>query len=147
MTSGGQDRVVHGKKLGTTWFRDLIFGMRSLSRVGIISVHKFQVPLLATDSFQMPSTQKALLLKQKYAELVVDEVEIYEPGPGEILIKIQAAALNPIDWKIHKWGVFIEGFPAILGTDIAGDVEKVGPGVEDFEVGNRVYVQHNLSDT
>jgi NADPH:quinone reductase-like Zn-dependent oxidoreductase len=48
------------------------------------------------------------------------------------------AALNPIDWKIVKEGYFIEKFPAVLGNDGAGVVEKVGEGVTDFAIGDRV---------
>lgn len=58
---------------------------------------------------------------------------------GEILIKVQATSLNPVDWKIQKYGVFIEKFPAILGTDVAGDVEELGEGVNKFKKGDRVY--------
>jgi len=85
-----------------------------------------------------PSTQKALLLDQKFGKFVVDTIPVPKPGPGEILIKVKAAALNPVDWKIQKYGVFVETFPAILGTDISGDVEELGEGITDFKKGDRV---------
>lgn len=85
-----------------------------------------------------PSTQKALLLEKKYGDLVLKDVEVYKPGPGELLVKIHATSLNPVDWKIQKLGMFVEDFPAILGTDIAGEVAEVGEGVTDFKVGDRV---------
>ena len=85
-----------------------------------------------------PSTQKALLLDAKFGKLVVDTIPVPKPGPGDILIKVHAAALNPVDWKIQKYGVFIQSFPAILGTDISGEVEEIAEDVSDFKKGDRV---------
>jgi NADPH:quinone reductase-like Zn-dependent oxidoreductase len=63
-------------------------------------------------------------------------------GPGEVLIRIQAAAINPVDWKIRA-GYLKDwiplSFPAILGQDVAGVVESVGAGVKDFKPGDEVY--------
>ena len=89
----------------------------------------------------MTVTQKALYLNKKFGDFVLDDAPIYKPGPGEILIKVQATSLNPVDWKIQKYESFnfIENFPAILGTDVAGDVEELGEGVNDFKKGDRVY--------
>ncbi|KDR68597.1 hypothetical protein GALMADRAFT_256879 [Galerina marginata CBS 339.88] len=89
----------------------------------------------------MPATQKALFLDKKFGNFVSGETEIYKPGPGEVLVKIKATSLNPVDWKIKKYGVFIENFPAILGTDLAGDVEEVGEGVTEFKKGDPVFTQ------
>lgn len=86
----------------------------------------------------MPLTQKALFLDKKIGNLVVGETEVYHPGPGEILIKVQASSLNPVDWRIVRLGQFIQEFPAILGYDIAGDVVELSEGVNDFKVGDRV---------
>jgi len=88
----------------------------------------------------MSPTQKALYLNKKFGDLVVEDAPIYKPGPGEILIKVQATSLNPVDWKIQKYGAFIEKFPAVLGTDVAGDVEELGEGVTEFKKGDRVFV-------
>lgn len=86
------------------------------------------------------SVHKALLLEKKFGDLVLGDIETPKPGPGEILVKVHAAALNPVDWKIKKYGFFVEKFPAVLGTDIAGEVSKLGEGVIDFAVGDRVCV-------
>lgn len=88
----------------------------------------------------MSRTQKALYLTKKFGDFVLQDAPIYKPGPGEILIKIQATSLNPVDWKIRKYGSFVEDYPAILGTDVAGDVEELGEGVKEFQKGDRVYV-------
>lgn len=86
----------------------------------------------------MPAKQKALLLDKKFGNFVVGENDIPTPGPGDVLIKIKATSLNPVDWKIQKYGIFVEEYPAILGNDIAGDVEEVGEGVTEFKKGDKV---------
>jgi NADPH:quinone reductase-like Zn-dependent oxidoreductase len=85
-----------------------------------------------------PLTQKALILDAKFGKLVVDTVSVPKPGSKDILVKVQAAALNPVDWKIQKYGIFVQTYPAILGTDISGDVEEIGEDVTDFKKGDRV---------
>ena len=85
-----------------------------------------------------PLTQKALLLEAKFGKFIVGTRPVPKPGPGEVLVKVKAAALNPVDWKAHKNGRFLETFPAVLGTDIAGDVEELGEGVIDFQKGDRM---------
>ncbi|KAJ7626102.1 GroES-like protein [Roridomyces roridus] len=82
--------------------------------------------------------QKALLLPEKQGQFVVDNWPIPNPGPGEVLIKVKATALNPVDWKMRKVGFLIEKYPAVFGWDFSGDVEAVSEGVEGFEKGDRV---------
>ena len=62
------------------------------------------------------------------------------PGTGEILVKVAACGLNPVDYKI-RMGYFSEGrrYPAIYGWDVAGVVEALGAGVADFKKGDRVF--------
>lgn len=83
-------------------------------------------------------SQKALELVEKHGELVVKPRQVPTPGPNDILVEVKAAALNPVDWKIQKYGIFIESFPAILGTDIAGDIVGFGENVTEFKKGDRV---------
>jgi NADPH:quinone reductase-like Zn-dependent oxidoreductase len=64
------------------------------------------------------------------------------PGEGEVLIRVYAAAVNPLDWKLRSGYIQIwspHSFPLILGFDVAGVIEEVGPGVADFAVGDEVY--------
>ena len=86
----------------------------------------------------MPAQQKALLLPAKHAAFVVGESSVPAAGPGQLLVKIEATALNPVDWKIQAFDFFIKEYPAVLGTDAAGIVKAVGEGVTDFKVGDRV---------
>ncbi|KAG6845254.1 hypothetical protein H0H87_011989 [Tephrocybe sp. NHM501043] len=84
---------------------------------------------------------KALYLDAKCGKFVLGYNDTPKPGNGELLVKIEAVGLNPVDWSIQKWGLFIENFPAILGTDTAGTVVEVGQGVTNFSVGDRVVYQ------
>jgi len=83
--------------------------------------------------------QKALLVEKSLAPFTLRDIPKYVPGPGEILIKVHAVGLNPADWKIHE-GLLNENvtFPAVLGVDIAGEVDETGEGVADFQRGDRV---------
>jgi NADPH:quinone reductase-like Zn-dependent oxidoreductase len=63
-----------------------------------------------------------------------------EPGPGEVLVRNLAVAVNPVDAKIRAAGRWagVEP-PFVLGYDAAGVVAKVGPGVKDLQEGDEVY--------
>ncbi|KAL8215092.1 hypothetical protein R6Q57_004541 [Mikania cordata] len=69
------------------------------------------------------------------------EIPVPAPGNGEILIKTEAASINPVDWKFQK-GVarpfFPKKFPYVPVTDVAGEVVEVGSGVEKFKAGDKV---------
>lgn len=80
-----------------------------------------------------------LFLDSKFGNFTLGPNQTPKPGPGELLVKIEAAGLNPVDWKIQKYGIFVEDYPAIIGTDVAGIVEEVGEGVGTFVKGDRVY--------
>ncbi|THU86096.1 GroES-like protein [Dendrothele bispora CBS 962.96] len=87
-------------------------------------------------------SQKALLLDSKFGSFKVATIPRLSALAGEILIKVHASALNPVDWKVRDWGVFLpdEGsYPAVLGLDVAGEVEDVGEGVTGFKKGDRVF--------
>jgi NADPH:quinone reductase-like Zn-dependent oxidoreductase len=64
------------------------------------------------------------------------------PGPGEVLVRVAAASVNPIDCK-RRAGLTKEfypiQFPGLIGVDIAGTVVKIGPGAEGFSVGDHVF--------
>jgi NADPH:quinone reductase-like Zn-dependent oxidoreductase len=64
------------------------------------------------------------------------------PGPGEVLVRVAAASVNPIDYK-RRAGLTRDfypiQFPGLIGIDIAGTVVKLGSGVKDFSVGDQVF--------
>lgn len=63
-----------------------------------------------------------------------------EPGPGEVLVRVGAVALNPIDLYLRSGLVAMPmAFPYVIGCDLAGTVESLGTGVERFRVGDRVW--------
>lgn len=68
-----------------------------------------------------------------------------EAGEGEVVLQVKAAALNGLDlWVIEGWPSLRLRFPHVFGSDGAGVVAAVGPGVDDFEVGQRVAVNPSL---
>jgi NADPH:quinone reductase-like Zn-dependent oxidoreductase len=71
--------------------------------------------------------------------LVVEEVEQPEPGPTEVLVRVAAAGVNPVDWKTRSGGGFLREPPFTLGWDVAGVVEAAGFGVTWLGVGDRVF--------
>ncbi|EPQ55103.1 GroES-like protein [Gloeophyllum trabeum ATCC 11539] len=88
------------------------------------------------------SSQKALFLQGPQGSFVVGDKPVPSPGEGDLLIKVDAAALNPLDWKIQKgFTGFVDDFPAVLGADLAGTVVEVGEGVTHFAKGDRVITQ------
>jgi NADPH2:quinone reductase len=72
--------------------------------------------------------------------LQYEEVPIPDPGPNEILIKIEAASLNRADLALRKgaYGVAPVELPVIPGREFAGTVAELGAGIEEFRVGQRV---------
>jgi len=64
------------------------------------------------------------------------------PGPNEVLVRVAAASVNPIDYK-RRAGLtkdfYPMHFPSLIGVDVAGTVAMVGPGVEGFSVGDQVF--------
>src|ERR1700709_867815 len=63
------------------------------------------------------------------------------PAEGEVLIRVAASSINPVDYKMRSGAAkerFPVEFPAILGRDIAGTIRELGPGVTGFKPGDKV---------
>ncbi|MFD9130271.1 NADP-dependent oxidoreductase [Kitasatospora sp. NPDC059571] len=78
-----------------------------------------------------------------------------DPGPGQLLIAVRAAGVNPVDWKIRNgWLGTSAPLPRVLGVEAAGVVQRVGAGVTGFVPGDEVfgvaaaggYAEHTLLD-
>ena len=66
------------------------------------------------------------------------EVPIPAVGPGQVLVKVHAVGLNPVDYKLAEGGDPDWSFPHTLGLDVAGEIAAIGPDVsEDWHLGMR----------
>ncbi|KNB50598.1 NADP-dependent oxidoreductase [Streptomyces caatingaensis] len=72
---------------------------------------------------------------------VLHEVETDRPSPGpsEVLVRVHAAGMNPTDWKHRRGAGFLDRLPLVLGWDVSGVVEAVGPGVTLHRPGDEVF--------
>ncbi len=67
-----------------------------------------------------------------------EDIPESQPGPGEVRIRVFAAGVNPIDWKIRK-GYMELPLPMTVGSDVAGVVDAVGQGVDSFQPEDEVF--------
>ena len=86
-------------------------------------------------------TMRALVLESYNTEFVLTEIARPTPGKGQVLVRIMASGVNPLDTKIRSGNAAHAKvqLPAVLGMDLAGVVETVGPDVEAFRPGDKVY--------
>ena len=79
--------------------------------------------------------------------LAIEDVELPEPGPDEVLIRVKAAGVNPYETyaRAGTYGARNPTLPYTPGSDAAGTVEAVGRGVDDLAPGERVFVMGTLS--
>ncbi len=91
---------------------------------------------------------KAVLFHQHggLEALCYEEFPTPEPGPGQVLVRLQAAALNRLDlWVREGWPGIKLAYPHIPGADGAGQVAALGPGVTGWQPGERVVINSNLA--
>ena len=85
---------------------------------------------------------KAMIITGFGGPEVFQEAELPKPEPGvnELLVRVKATSVNSVDYKIRRSGSWA-GIkpPAVIGWDVAGVVESIGPGVRDFKPGDDVY--------
>jgi NADPH2:quinone reductase len=84
---------------------------------------------------------KAIVMTALGGPEVLQLSNIPEPavGPGQILVRLHAAGVNPLDYKVRKTGHLGFGPGKVIGFDAAGTVEQIGPGVTSFKPGDRVF--------
>ena len=81
-------------------------------------------------------------------ELVYEDAPCPRPNAGELLIRVHAAGVNPVDWKIREGylkDMLQHKLPLILGWDLSGVVESVGSGVTRLKVNDEVFSRPDLS--
>ncbi|WP_418132256.1 NADP-dependent oxidoreductase (plasmid) [Variovorax sp. 375MFSha3.1] len=91
----------------------------------------------------MTTTQRAVLIRAYGGAAAAEVAQIARPaaGQGQVLVRVRAAGVNGIDWKVREGFVrdaFPLQLPAVLGIELAGVVEAVGAGSSRFLVGDRV---------
>jgi NADPH:quinone reductase-like Zn-dependent oxidoreductase len=78
--------------------------------------------------------------------IIVEDIDIPRPGPGEVLVRVHASSVNPVDTMVRDGAVNPDlSLPAVLGSDVAGVVEDTGDGVADFAPGDEVYYVSDMS--
>ncbi|CAM5451921.1 NADPH:quinone reductase [Streptomyces xanthochromogenes] len=74
--------------------------------------------------------------------LALGQVDKPRPGPGQVRVKVVAAGVNPVDYRIRNGWMrhnFPVTFPAVPGLELAGVVDELGPGVTGFAIGDEVF--------
>ncbi|KAH8812162.1 putative alcohol dehydrogenase [Xylogone sp. PMI_703] len=83
-------------------------------------------------------SHNASVLTAQNVPLEIQKRDIPSPGPHQLLVRNHAIALNPVDNMMQETGYFVQHYPVILGTDVSGTVEAIGPDVTKFKKGDRV---------
>lgn len=83
---------------------------------------------------------KALTFDPSSDHFSIQDLPIPQPGMGEVLVKVFACGLNPVDAKIIHWKGMVPDMPATWtpGLDVSGEIVSIGPGVTGWHVGDRV---------
>jgi len=87
---------------------------------------------------------KAMVIRQYGSAEVLqyEDVETPKIQPDQLLVKVYASSVNPVDWKIRQGMLRLitgEKFPQILGFDVSGEVVEVGSQVQRFSPGDQIY--------
>ncbi|ROV93945.1 hypothetical protein VSDG_06270 [Cytospora chrysosperma] len=85
----------------------------------------------------LPKTYKQAVFKEQGAPLTLEDVELKHPGPGEVLVKVEACGVCHSD-MFAQLNFFGAGFPIAPGHEIIGRVAEVGDGVAGWNIGDRV---------
>ncbi|TCD61826.1 hypothetical protein EIP91_007843, partial [Steccherinum ochraceum] len=97
----------------------------------------------------VPAEQKVLLLLQHAGPYEIRSVPNHTLQAGEVLVRVEAAGLNPSDWKTRftEYSFALGGvYPARQGHDVAGTIVQLGEGVTAFAVGDKVFHQGYYSN-
>ncbi|KAJ1546104.1 hypothetical protein HK096_005515 [Nowakowskiella sp. JEL0078] len=93
----------------------------------------------------MSLSNKALVQPEKFAPQVIQFLQVPTAEENEVIVQVKAAALNPVDWKIAKYGFLVTEWPAVLGVSGSGVISSLGSKVSNRKIGERVLFNTNLS--
>jgi NADPH:quinone reductase-like Zn-dependent oxidoreductase len=96
----------------------------------------------------VPNTMRAAVIHEFGAPEVfrMETVPVPMPKGGEVLVRVEAAGVNPVDWKARRGVSMGLKLPAVMGWDVAGTVAAVGEGVSEWKAGDRVFGMVNFPD-
>lgn len=77
-------------------------------------------------------------------DLKITSMPVPDPTADQVLVKVHATGLNPVDYKLVESGVASWSYPHVLGLDLAGEIVQTGSSVHDWHVGDRVAGHGNL---
>ncbi|KAJ1563160.1 hypothetical protein HK405_011877 [Cladochytrium tenue] len=92
---------------------------------------------------------RALVLTKKFGPLVLQDFPLPIPlGDRHVRVRVRAAGVNPVDYKILRYGLFFpeQAYPLVIGAEGAGEVVEIGSGVTTLRVGDRVFFNANVAD-
>lgn len=135
---------------------DLVEALKALSAEDLA---KLKSAMAGSEKAAVPSEMKAWRAHAYGAEgnpadtiekLTLDTIPVPALKKGQVLIKVEMAAVNPIDWKLFSGG--LDGicpvtFPYVPGFDVAGTIAQLGEGVTNFALGDDVCVDLGLLET
>ena len=89
---------------------------------------------------------KALTFDPASEAFAIRDLPVPTPGPGDVLVKVAACGLNPVDAKIARWKAMVPDMNAdwTPGLDVSGEIVQVGTGVESWKAGDRVLYHGNM---
>ena len=71
------------------------------------------------------------------------------PAPGEVLVRVHSAGLNPVDYKFRQgklWPIYRPKLPVVMGNELAGTVVELGAGAHRFAIGDRIFVRGHKAE-
>jgi NADPH:quinone reductase-like Zn-dependent oxidoreductase len=127
----------------------MLLDRRYFKLCGLIEIRNHKIHLILKQAIRR-SSMKAVRIHQ-YGDrdvMQLEDVPVPQILDDEVLIKVVATSINPVDWKVRKGDLkemITCHLPLILGWDVAGVVEKIGKCVKGFKVGDGVYSRPELT--
>jgi NADPH:quinone reductase-like Zn-dependent oxidoreductase len=123
----------------------------SRASIGLVAVAASAIASCAVFAQNDGTTMQAIQFTKfgTASELKLVKIARPKPGPGEVLVQVTAAGLNPVDWKVRNGEAsrLVKQFPVIPGYDLAGKIIAVGDGVKTRKVGEQVYAMRPLENS